>query len=104
VGVAALRRGATSIERSDDERKRDGEGQPSERKASMKSKRQTTRAKLARERLVQDRRVLKREKKQFAATAARDIQIVEATASCETAETGSPMPASRARLFTEGTD
>jgi hypothetical protein len=35
----------------------------------MKSKRQTTRAKLARERLVQERRELKREKKQAAAAA-----------------------------------
>jgi hypothetical protein len=37
----------------------------------MKGKRQTTRAKMARERLVQERRALKREKKQ-AAAAARD--------------------------------
>ena len=37
----------------------------------MKSKRQTTRAKLARERLIQQRRALKLERKQ-AAAAARD--------------------------------
>jgi hypothetical protein len=37
----------------------------------MKSKRQTTMAKLARERLVQERRALKREKKQAAAEARR---------------------------------
>jgi hypothetical protein len=42
----------------------------------MKSKRQTTRAKLARERLVQERRELKREKKQ-AAAAARDEAATE---------------------------
>jgi hypothetical protein len=43
----------------------------------MKSKRQTTKAKLARERLVQERRALKREKKQAAAAAARDAQAAE---------------------------
>jgi hypothetical protein len=43
----------------------------------MKSKRQTTRAKLERERLVQERRALKREKKQAAAAAARDAQAAE---------------------------
>jgi hypothetical protein len=37
----------------------------------MKSKRQTTMAKHARERLVQERRALKREKKQAAAEARR---------------------------------
>jgi hypothetical protein len=42
----------------------------------MKSKRQTTLAKLARERLVQERRALKREKKQ-AAAAARDAEAAE---------------------------
>lgn len=42
----------------------------------MKSKRQTTMAKLARERLVQERRALKREKKQ-AAAAARQAEPVE---------------------------
>jgi hypothetical protein len=81
-----LCRGATSIERSDDERTRDGEGPPSERKASMKSKRQTTRAKLARERLIQERRALKREKKQAAAAVGRDVQTVAAIGSSETVE------------------
>jgi hypothetical protein len=51
----------------------------------MKSKRQTTRAKLARERLIQERRALKREKKQ-AANAARNVETVEATDSSETIE------------------
>jgi hypothetical protein len=55
----------------------------------MKSKRQTTKAKLARERLVQERRALKQEKKR-AAAAARDeavpgdAQLVEGTVSLET--------------------
>jgi hypothetical protein len=40
----------------------------------MKSKRQTTIAKLARERLVQERRALKREKK-LAAAAAREAEV-----------------------------
>jgi hypothetical protein len=53
--------------------------------ASMKSKRQTTRAKLERERLVQERRALKREKKQ-AAAAARDAETGVATGSSETGE------------------
>jgi hypothetical protein len=44
----------------------------------MKSKRQTTKAKLARERLVEERRTSKREKKQAAAAAGRDVQTVEA--------------------------
>jgi hypothetical protein len=52
----------------------------------MKSKRQTTRAKLARERLIQERRALKREKKQAAANAARNVETVEATDSSETIE------------------
>jgi hypothetical protein len=52
----------------------------------MRSKRQTTMAKLARERLVQERRALKREKKQAAAAAAREAQRVEATGSSATAE------------------
>jgi hypothetical protein len=52
----------------------------------MKSKRHTTRAKLARERLIQERRVLKREKKQAAAAAARDVEPVEAIGSSETVE------------------
>jgi hypothetical protein len=52
----------------------------------MKSKRQTTIAKRARERLVQERRALKREKKQAAAAAARDAQTVEEGGSADTAE------------------
>jgi hypothetical protein len=51
----------------------------------MKSKRQTTRAKLERERLVRERRTLKRERKQ-AVAAARDeapTQPVEDTISVE---------------------
>lgn len=48
----------------------------------MKSKRQTTRAKLDRERLVQERRALKREKKQ----AARDAQAAEQTSGSDTPE------------------
>jgi hypothetical protein len=40
----------------------------------MKGKRQTTIAKLARERRVQERRDLKREKKQAAAAAAREAR------------------------------
>ena len=51
----------------------------------MKSKRQTTRAKLARERMLQERRELKREKKQSAA-AAREGQTGDATGSSETSE------------------
>ena len=51
----------------------------------MKSKRQTTMAKLARERLVQERRTLKREKKQAAAAAAREAQAVEAAPPFENA-------------------
>jgi hypothetical protein len=46
----------------------------------MKSKRQTTKAKLARERLVQERRALKREKKQ----AAREGRQVEDAGAVET--------------------
>jgi hypothetical protein len=66
----------------------DEAAQPStERKAFMKSKRQTTRAKLERERLVQERRALKREKKNAAAAAARDAQAAEqASGSPDTAE------------------
>ena len=45
----------------------------------MKSKAQTTRAKMARERLVEERRTLKREKKQAAAAAARDAQAADNT-------------------------
>ena len=49
----------------------------------MRSKRQTTMAKLNRERKVQERRELKREKKQ-AAAAARAERTAEAAASPET--------------------
>ena len=52
----------------------------------MKSKRQTTRAKLTRERLIQERRALKREKKQAAAAAARGAQTVDSTGSSEAVE------------------
>ena len=51
----------------------------------MKSKRQTTLAKRARERLVQERRDLKREKKR-AAAAARENGAVEGSASPEAAD------------------
>jgi hypothetical protein len=58
----------------------------------MRSKRQTTRAKLARERLVQERRALKLEKKRAAVTArdeaaaAPDARAVDGTVSVETVE------------------
>jgi hypothetical protein len=52
----------------------------------MKSKRQTTMAKLARERLVQERRALKLEKKRAAAAAAREARAAEEGASAETDE------------------
>jgi hypothetical protein len=51
----------------------------------MRSKRQTTMAKLARERLVQERRTLKREKKQAAAEA-RNAEEPEITAPEEPAD------------------
>ena len=51
----------------------------------MRSKRQTTMAKLARERLVQERRALKREKKQAAAA-----RKAEAAAEREAGETQTP--------------
>jgi hypothetical protein len=51
----------------------------------MKSKRQTTRAKLERERLVKEPRALKRERKQAAAVA-RDVQAAEAMGLPETVE------------------
>jgi hypothetical protein len=51
----------------------------------MKSKRQTTMAKHARERLVQERRALKREKKQAAAEARR-ARAVEENGSTEPAD------------------
>jgi hypothetical protein len=51
----------------------------------MKSKRQTTMAKLARERLVQERRALKREKKE-AAAAARRARAVGENGSAEPAD------------------
>jgi hypothetical protein len=46
----------------------------------MKSKRQTTMAKHARERLVEERRALKREKKQADAAAAREGRAADDTA------------------------
>lgn len=49
----------------------------------MRSKRQTTMAKLARERKVQERRALKQEKKQ-AAAAARSMQATDSTVPRET--------------------
>ena len=52
----------------------------------MKSKRQTTIAKLARERLVQERRALKREKRQAAAAAAREARTPEEGTPAETVE------------------
>ena len=52
----------------------------------MKSKRQTTMAKLARERLVQERRALKREKKRAAAAAAREAQAAEANGESQAGE------------------
>jgi hypothetical protein len=52
----------------------------------MKSKRQTTNAKRARERLVQERRDLKREKKQAAAVAAREAEKVEEGSPAETTD------------------
>jgi hypothetical protein len=52
----------------------------------MKSKRQTTMAKRARERLVQERRALKREKKQAAANAAREAERAAEGSSAETAD------------------
>ena len=52
----------------------------------MKSKRQTTNAKRARERLVQERRDLKREKKQAAAAAARKAEKVEEGSPAETTD------------------
>ena len=59
---------------------------PKERKASMKGKRQTTMAKRARERLVQERRALKREKKQAAAEAAREAESLRDGPSVETTD------------------
>jgi hypothetical protein len=51
----------------------------------MKSKRQTTMAKRAREQLVQERRARKREKKQAAAQAAREAQKAGEGSSAEPA-------------------
>jgi hypothetical protein len=53
---------------------------------SMKSKRQTTIAKLARERLVQERRARKREKKQAAAAAAREAPPTADEGSAQTTD------------------
>jgi hypothetical protein len=52
----------------------------------MKSKRQTTMAKRTRERLVQERRALKREKKQAAAEAAREAARAQDGRPAETNE------------------
>jgi hypothetical protein len=52
----------------------------------MKSKRQTTRAKLERERLVQERRALKLEKKRQAADATGDAPTVESSETSGSAE------------------
>ena len=52
----------------------------------MKSKRQTTIAKLARERLVQERRARKREKKQAAAAAAREAPPTADEGSAQTTD------------------
>jgi hypothetical protein len=52
----------------------------------MKSKRQTTMAKRAREQLVRERRALKLEKKQAAAEAAREAEKTEGGGSAETAD------------------
>ena len=52
----------------------------------MKSKRQTTMAKLTRERLVAERRALKLEKKRAAAAAAREAQAAEASGAPEPGE------------------
>ena len=52
----------------------------------MKSKRQTTMAKRAREQLVQERRARKREKKQAAAEAAREAESLRDGRSVETTD------------------
>jgi hypothetical protein len=52
----------------------------------MKSKHQTTMAKRTRERLVQERRALKREKKQAAAEAAREGERAKTGAPTEIAD------------------
>ena len=58
---------------------------PPRERSLMKSKKRTTMAKLARERKVQERRTLKRERKQ-AATAARSAQAAESVSSEETVD------------------
>jgi hypothetical protein len=50
---------------------------PEREEASMKSKRQTTMAKRAREQLVRERRALKLEKKQATAKAARKAETAD---------------------------
>ena len=59
----------------------------------MSTKRQTTMAKMARERKVQERRELKREKKQ-AAAAERNARAADGTASAETDDSpiSAPVP------------
>ena len=52
----------------------------------MKSKRQTTMAKRAREQLVRERRALKLEKKQAAADAGREAQRAEEGSSAKTVD------------------
>jgi hypothetical protein len=82
VSAATFAVAAPPIEPSGINERTTASDAPRERKASMKSKRQTTRAKLERERLVQERRALKREKKQ--AAAGREAQTGDATRSSET--------------------
>jgi hypothetical protein len=59
---------------------------PSEKKASMKSRRQTTRAKLARERLIQEHRCVEAGEEAAAAAAGRDVETVAPIGSSETVE------------------
>jgi hypothetical protein len=70
----------------------------------MASKRQTTRAKLARERLIQERRALMPEKKQATAAAGRDVETVAAIGSSETVGWEGRVSASPARLFADGNE
>jgi hypothetical protein len=74
VGVAAfVPRRHPSIERTEISRRATGSDLSRERKA-LRSKRETTRATLARERLIQERQALKRKQKRAVAAAARDAQ------------------------------
>jgi hypothetical protein len=68
----------------------------------MKSKRQTTRGKLAHERPIYERRALKREKKQAAAAAGGRFRHLRRCAHPETAESRSRVSASRARQLVAG--